>query len=137
MLGTEGSVRAVTIVALNQALIHAVMKRPGKLGPHIHVARVAKLWCFGFQQELAFLGKMRGVAIDAGDAVRQMHGTVVVAVFLGVLVTPQAAGTGFLWRGTLEGEDFGFVSTAIHMLLARAMTGLAAMPLRPFVSCQF
>jgi hypothetical protein len=136
LLWPECPVRAVTIVALNQPFIDTVMKRPGKLGLHVHVARVTKLRGFRFHQELAFLGMVRRMAIDAGHAVREMHGTVVVAVFLGVLVAPQAASAGFLRRAALEREDFRFVPTAIHVLFARAMARFTTVPFRAFVRGQ-
>lgn len=129
----ECPVGVVTIVALNQSLVDAVMERPRKLGFHVHVARVAKFRRFGFHQELAFLAMMWRVAIDAGHTVRQMHGTVIVAVLLAVLVTPQTASAGFLRRNALEREYFRFVSAAIDMLFAWTVACLTTLPLRSFV----
>ena len=38
----EGTVRIVAVTALNQALVHTVMKRAGKLGANIAVAAVTQ-----------------------------------------------------------------------------------------------
>ena len=78
--------RAMAIIALDQALVDTVMKWSSELGADILVAGVAKLRRFRLHKELAFLGVVGGVAVGATDAVSQMHGVVVIAVLLGVLV---------------------------------------------------
>ena len=62
-------VRAVAIVALDESLIHPVMKRPGELGAHIQVTAIAKFRCLRFHQKLAFFGVVRRVAIEASDII--------------------------------------------------------------------
>src|SRR5580704_12366560 len=54
-------------------------------------------------------------------------------MLFGVLVAAQAAGAGLLRCGVLKGEDFGLVAAAVDVLFPRAMTSLAAMPLRAFM----
>ena len=54
-------------------------------------------------------------------------------MLFGVLVAAQAAGASLLRCGVLKGEDFGLVTSAVHVLFPRAMTGLAALPLHAFV----
>ncbi len=54
-------------------------------------------------------------------------------MLFGVLVAAQASGASLLRCGVLKGEDFGLVTSAVHVLFTGAMTGLAALPLHPFV----
>ena len=129
----ERPVRAVAIVALDQPFVHPVVERSRKLCAHIHVAAVAQFRRLRFHQKLAFLCVMRRVAINATYAVRQMHGAVVVTVLFGVLVAPQAARTGLLWRRVLERENLALVPSTVHMFFARSMTRLTPMPSRPLV----
>ncbi len=125
--------RVVAIVALHQPFIYPMVERPPELYPHILVAAVAQLRRLLFHQELVFLGFVWRVAINACDAVGQVHGAVVVPMLFGVLVAAQAARASLLRCGVLKGEDFGFVTSAVHVLFPRAMTSLAAMPLHAFL----
>src|SRR5580704_4588826 len=110
-----------------------MVERPRELYPHILVAAIAQLRRLLFHQELAFLGLVWSVAINARDAVGQVHGAVIVPMLFGVLVAAQAAGASLLRCGILKGEDFGLVTSAVDVLFSRAMTGLAALPLHAFV----
>ena len=86
LLRAVRAVRAVAIVALDQTLGDAMMKRPRELRPDILMAAIAKFRGLRLHQKLALLGMVRGVAVDAGDAIGQVHGTIVVAVFFGILM---------------------------------------------------
>jgi hypothetical protein len=126
----------MAIVALKEAFGDTMMKGTGELCADVLMAGVAEFRRFGLHQELAFLGMMRRVTINAGNAVSQMHGSVVVAVLLVVLVTPQAPSAGFLRRNALERKYFRFVSTAIDVFFSGAMARLTTVPFRPFVGIQ-
>jgi hypothetical protein len=128
---------AMAIIALDQAFIHAVVERPCKLRAYIHVTRVTELRGFRLHQKLTLLRIMGRVAINAGNAVGQVHRTVIVPMLFVVLVAAQAASAGLLRRGVLKGEDFGLVAPAIYVLLSRAVASLAAMPLHALVRVEF
>ena len=91
---------------MEQAFGNTVMEGPREFSAHVHVALVAKRWRFLDHEVLVFLGVVGRVAIEAADAVCQMDGAIVIAVFLTVLVTGEAAGGGLLWGDVLEGENF-------------------------------
>ena len=63
----------VTVVALHQPFIYTMVEGPRELYPHILVAAVTQLRRLLFHQELAFIGFVWRVAIDARDAVCQVH----------------------------------------------------------------
>lgn len=119
---------AVAIVALNQALGNPVVEGSSELRANILVAGVAKLRRLGLHQELVFLGVMRVVAIDAGDAIGQVHGAIVITVLFGVLVATEAARASLLGSGVLKGEDLGFIAAAVDVGFAWTVAGLTTMP---------
>src|SRR5215469_8326132 len=108
------------------------MKGKGEFRTHVHVARVTELRRLSLHQELAFLRVMGRVTIGATDAVRKMHRTVVVAMFLRVLMAPQTAPAPFLWGRILEREDLGFIASTIDVLFPRPVTRFTPVPLRSF-----
>ncbi len=129
--------RAVAVTALNQAFVDTVMEGPRKLRAHVHVTRVTEFRRLRLHQELAFLRVVRRVAVNAGDAVGQVHRAVIVPMLFGVLMAPQAARAGLLRGSVFEGEDLGLVTPAVDMLFTRAVTSLAAMPFHALVSVEF
>lgn len=126
-------VGAVAIIALDESLIHAVMKGTHEFGTHARVACVTEVRRLSLHQVLAFLGVVRRVAINARDAVGQVRRAVIVSMLFGVLVAAKAASAGLLRRGVFKGIDFGFIAAAVDVLFPRAMASLAAMPLHAFV----
>src|ERR1051325_1103835 len=109
------------------------MKGTREFRTHAHVACVTKVRGLSLHQVLAFLGVVRSVAINAPDAIGQVHRAVIVSMLFGVLVAAKAAGAGLLRRGVFKCKDFGFVAAALDVLLPRTMASLAAMPLHAFV----
>ena len=73
LLRLEASMWIVAIVALHQSFIYTMVERPPELYPHILVAAVAQLRRLLFHQELAFLGLVWRMAINARDPVGQVH----------------------------------------------------------------
>ncbi len=69
----EAAMWIVAIVALHQSFIYTMVEWPRELYPYILVAAVAQLRRLLFQQELAFLGLVWRMAINARDAVGQVH----------------------------------------------------------------
>jgi hypothetical protein len=137
LLGAKRAMRAMAIIALDQAFIDTVVERSRELRTHIHVARVTKFRRFRLHQELTFFGMVRRVAINAGDAVCCVHRAVIIPMLFGVLMAAQAPGSGLLWRYVLKGEDLGFVAPAIYVFFPRAMASLAAVPFHTFVRVEF
>ena len=133
LFGAKSPVRTVTIVALDQSLVHTVAEGARKFSPDIHVTRETKFRRLRLHQELTFLGTMRRMTIEATYAVCQVHRAVIVPMLFGVLMAAQTASAGLLRRGVLKGKDFGLIASAVDVLFPRAMTSLAAMPLRAFV----
>src|ERR1700752_2693372 len=130
---TKRPVWAVAIIALEQSFIPAVMKGTREFRTQAHVACVTEVARVSLHQVLAFLGVVRRVAINARDAVGQVHRAVIVPMLFGVLVAAQAAGAGLLRCGVLKGKDFGLFAAAVAVLFPRAVTRRAAMPLHAFL----
>lgn len=126
----------VAITALQQSFRDAVMEGARELRPNILMAGVAKLGRLRPHEELALFGVMRGVTVDAGHAVGEVHGAVVIAVLFGVLVAAQAARAGLLRSGVFESENLGLIPAAVHMFLAGAVAGFASMPFHAFMRIQ-
>src|SRR5258708_2121546 len=82
----EASVGVVTVVALHQSFVDAVMERAIELLLHFLMATVAEERSLFLHQELALLGVMRIVAVCAVYAILQVSGTREIAVLLAVLV---------------------------------------------------
>jgi|SRR6516162_9520317 hypothetical protein len=84
---TKRAVRTVTIVALDQTLVHSVMERPRKLCTNVHVALVTEVRRPFPHQKLAFLGVMGRMAVHTTDTTCQVYRPVVIPLLLGVLMT--------------------------------------------------
>ena len=86
----EASVRVMTIGALHHAFIHAVMEGTIELLLGFQMATVAKLRQLLFHQELAFLGVVRRMAVDAADVILQVGRASKITVFFAVGMAVQA-----------------------------------------------
>ena len=130
LVGFKSAVGIVTVVALEQSFVDAVMKWPGELRADIQMAAVAKFGRRIFQQALGFFGMVRGMAIDAGNAALQVSGAARIVLLVTALVAIQAARADLCGRGVLKGKDFRDIPAAIHMFLAGPVACLATVPLR-------
>jgi hypothetical protein len=91
-----GSMGAVTVVALHQALIDAVVEGLGEIGLGRDVAAVAQLG-LALDQEVLFLsGVVRRVAIEAADIAAGVGGFRKMRLLATFAVASQAAGAGLL-----------------------------------------
>jgi hypothetical protein len=97
------------------------------------MAAVTELRLLFLHQKLAFFGVMRRVAVGAPDVVLQVRGAAKICVLFTILMAIQAAGTDFLRRNVLEGENLALVSSSIDVFFARPMTSLATLPLWSFL----
>jgi len=129
----ETSMRVMAIGALNQSFVDPVVKRPSEFRAHVQVAGVAELRRGFLEQELALFGVVRRMAVIAGNSALEVRGAREIVLLVAALVAAQAASAGLLRCRVLEGEDFGFVATAVDVLFSRAVASLAAMPFHAFV----
>jgi len=136
LLRPERAMRAVAVVALQQPFIYTMVKRACELRSHILVAAVAQLRRLFFHQELAFLGMMGRMTIEATNAVCQVRGTVVIALFAIVLMTAQTALAGVRGRSVLKGINLCLVPATLHVLLARAVASFTTVPFHSLVRFQ-
>ena len=127
----ETAMRIVTIRALHQAFVYAVMERPFELLFFIEMAGVAKIRLLHLQKVLAFLGMVRIMAVRAAHTILQVNGAGIIAVLFAILVAVEAPRANLLRCGVLKREDLGLVTPAFHMLLAGTMASLATVPFGP------
>ena len=116
----------VTVGALNETLIHAVVKRHFKLRPFREVAGVTKLRLALHEQELLDGGMMGGMAIDATDLVAGMLRADGVHMFGVFCVAIEAALIHFFGCRLIEAEDFCGVGGVRGMGGTRSVAGFAA-----------
>ena len=67
------------------------------------------------------------MATDAGNAVGQVHGTIVVAGLFGVLMAAKTGPAGLRGSGVFKSENLGSTAS-VNPCFARAMASLAAVP---------
>ena len=132
----ESTVRIVAVAALDHSFIDSVMEGSIKLLFRLEMAAVTELRRLLLQQELAFFGVMRRVAVDAAHVVLQVRRPSVIAVLLSVGVASQAALADFLGRGILECKDLRLIAATFDVCLPWTMARLASMPLWPFFRIQ-
>jgi len=128
----EAAVLIMTVGALHEPFINAMMERPVELLLLIEMAVVAERRLAGFQQELGFFCVMRIMAVRAAHAILEVNGARIVAVIGAVFMATQATRADLLRGRALEGEYLGFVSAAVNVGLSGAVAGFAAVPLWPF-----
>src|SRR5262245_2926920 len=87
----ETAVLVVAIGAVDQALIHAMMKRLGEIRFHVLVAAEAQLRLRDFEELCLNLRRVNGVAIHAADVVLQMLRAQKICMLLAKLVAAKAA----------------------------------------------
>jgi hypothetical protein len=71
---------------------------------------------------------MRRVTVEAADIIIGVRGCREVPLLVVCAVTTQAMRIHVLFRHCLEADDLGDVPSPLDVLCARAVTGLAAMP---------
>lgn len=92
----EATMGIVTIGALDETFIYAMMKRPLKLLRDFLMAAIAKLRLLFFHQVLRFLGMVWRMAVRATHVVLQVGGACEIAVLFPVAMATQAAIADFL-----------------------------------------
>ena len=126
----------VTVVALYQSFVDAVMERAVEVLLHFLVATVAEEGSLLLHQELAFLRMVGRVAVYAAHVVLQVCGACEVAMLFAVCVASQATRADFLGRGILECKDLRLIAATINMRFPWTVACLASMPLWPFFRIQ-
>lgn len=138
LLGQEPTVLVVAVGASNQALFHAMPEGAVEVLFDVGMAAVTQFRLLIDQQELLLLGVMGRVAGGAAYVIGIVLGTVEVGVFLSIFMAAQAT-LADVFRGFAgEDEDLTFVSAALDVFLARAVTSFATLPLRTLLAeCRF
>ena len=88
--------RIVTIGALHEAFVYAMMERPVELLVLVEVAAVAQRRLLSLKQEVFFFCVVRIVAIRTAYSVLQVYRPREVAVLLAILVAIQTTRTDLL-----------------------------------------
>jgi hypothetical protein len=109
-------------------------ERPVEVLFDIGMAAITQLRLLFHQQELLLFGMMRRVAGNAAYVINIVLRAVEVGMFLSIFMTTEAALADLLRRFAFESEDLAFVSSSLNVLLAWAVTGLAALPFRTFLA---
>ena len=112
LLCPDRSVRIVAVAALNQALIHAMVKGHAELRLLLKMAGVAKLRLGFYQQELPGLRMVRRMAGDATDIILRVHGIDRIHVLRAGSMAGQAAIIDFFGGMVLEDENLRLVAAA-------------------------
>lgn len=133
--GCEPAVRVVTVRAVHQALIHAVLVRQVELRPHVRVALVTGVRLALGKQVFGCGRLMNGVASGAGDIVIRVLRTPDIGSTELLGMAGQASIDDLPRRHHAKSIDDGlYVAAGIHMRLTWAMTSLAAGPVRGFLA---
>ena len=117
----------VAIGALDQAFIHAVVKRHLELGFLLQVARVAELRLRFGQKKLFCFRMVWRMAGNATDVILRVYRVDGVHVLRAPGVARHAARIDFLGRSVLEGEDFGYVPAARYVVGTGAVATFATL----------
>jgi len=136
LLRSRRAVRIVAIGALHQAFVHPMVKGHFELRFLLQMAGVAKLWLLLGQQEVFGGRVVRRMTGNAAHIVLRVQRVDGVHVRCATGVASHAAGIDLRGRGALELENLGFVTAAVDVGLAWTVAGLAAMPLRAFLSIE-
>ena len=129
LVGLETAVRIVAIAALDQAFVHPMMGRLGKVRFDFAVATVAKQGLRGRQQIARHVGRVLGVATGAPNIILEMFRTQEVAAGFVPLMATEAARARFLGGKLLKTDDLRDVSSGSNVRLARSMATLASLRL--------
>ena len=127
LLRSNRAVHVVAVRALNQAFIHAMVKRHLELGLLLQMACVAELRLRFHQEKLFGLRMVRRVARDATDGVLAVYRVDGVHVLSAAGMAGQTTRVDFLRRSILKYKDLGFVAAAGHVIGARTVATFATL----------
>jgi len=115
----------MAIVALDQPFVHTMVIGLGKVSFRRGMAPVTKLGLILSQQELFFLGVMRGVAVKASHVAAGVGGSREMRLCMTVAVAAQTTSACLLPRPALESEYLRLVAAASDVVCAGTMAALA------------
>lgn len=127
LLRPRRPMRVMAIRALNQSLVHAVMKRHFKLRLLLQVARITKLRLRFDQQKFLSLRVVHRMAGSAANIILPVQRIHRVHVLGAARMAPQTAVINFLSRMILENKNLGDVPAARYVRPAGPMTTLATL----------
>jgi hypothetical protein len=99
---SASAVKAMTIRALDETLVRAVVVGLSKICFGGGVTPVTELWLSLGQESLDLLCVVRGVAVETANIIARMRGATEVRLAVAVAVTAQAAGARLLPREILD-----------------------------------
>ncbi len=120
------AVYVVAIGALDQTLIHSMMKRHVELGFLLEMAPIAKFGLGLYEQEIRIFTVMRRMAGDATDVIFRMHRVDCIHVLRAAGMADQAPCIYFFGRVFAKYENLRFVAPARDVSRTRTVTILAA-----------
>lgn len=120
------SVWVVTIRALHEALIDAMLERHRKLGPNLLVTTGAEIHLLLGQQVLGGLGLVDAVAVVADHLGLRVLGSPDIRARDRLLVATQTVVERLLIRPQRESEDLRLVATTVDVFFSWAMTALTS-----------
>lgn len=126
------AVRVMTIRALHETFVDAVMKWFHERGLFSLVARIAQPGILLGQQRFADLGAVNGMAGNAGHPSAIVLGALERLVILIVLVALETLRRNFVGLQCLESKNFGFVTAALDVRLAGAVTRFTGLSIGSF-----
>jgi len=125
----EPTMRVMAIIALDETLVHAMMKRPVELLFRFKVTAITKLRLLIAQQVFCNFRMMRRMALNAANIVLHVCCTREVVVLRIESVTSQTTFTRIFGAGILEGKYFCWIG-AFRMFFARPMACFATLRLQ-------
>jgi len=127
LLGPDCAVHVMTIGALNQTFVHAMVKGHLKLGFLLQMAGIAKRGLLFYEKEVLRLRMVRRVAGDATNIVLTVRGIDSTHVLSAARVACQTASVDFFRRSIFEDKNLCFVAAAGDMIGARPVTPFATL----------
>ena len=136
LLCRNGAVRIVAIAALDQALVHTVVKRHVKLRLLLSVAGVAQLGLLLSQQEFRINRMVRRMAGGATNVIFRMYGIYGVHVLRARGMACQAPSVDFLGGVIFENKNLVPVAGVSEVGKSGTVTALAALMGRASLSVE-
>ncbi len=117
----------MTVAALDQAFVHAMVIRLREVRLRAGMTSVAQAGLCTNEEMLRFFGVMRRVAIQAPNIVARVCRCREVPLLMFCRVATQATGIGILLRHRLEANDLGHIPAAFYVGGSGTVAGLTTM----------
>ena len=118
---SRSTVDVVTVAALDQAFIDAMMIWFGKVGFRGGVTSITEARLCAHEKVLGFFGIVRRVTVEAANIVAGVLRCGKMPLFVLLPMTAQATRIGFLFRNCFEVHDLCYVATAVDVRRSRTV----------------